>query len=143
MDINQFVSLYPRLYHMAEVGAWPSIKKHGLLSTRAVLNLHGVAGKERHQYEKNYRPEKMTVGSGKSAIVLRDQKPMPPNRLYRALTDGSTPEQWYQLLNGKVFMWSSNWQLQTQGRVRTIRPKQKSTCGQCRSAFGAASKTGG
>jgi hypothetical protein len=31
---------------------------------------------------------------------------MPPGRLATALQDGISPADWYQLLNGKVFMWA-------------------------------------
>ena len=91
---------------MAEVGTWPSIKKRGLLSTSAALDKLGIQGKERTALESDHRPEKVTIGSGANAIVLRDQKPMPPDRIAKALVDGSTPRQWYKFLNGKVFMWA-------------------------------------
>lgn len=91
---------------MAEVGTWPSIKQRGLLSTSAVLDALGITGLARAQYEVEHRPEKMTVGQGANAIVLRDQKPMPPDRIAKALVDGTTPQQWYKFLNGKVFMWA-------------------------------------
>ena len=32
---------------------------------------------------------------------------MPPNRLAQALPDGLTTEQWYRLINSKVFFWVS------------------------------------
>lgn len=113
MDINRFVALYPRLYHMAEVGTWPSIKERGLLSTSAVLDHLGVRGANRQQYETEHRPEKMTVGTGAAAVILRDQKPMPPDRISRALVDGTSPQQWYTFLNGKVFMWAEEKRLLT------------------------------
>jgi hypothetical protein len=91
---------------MAEVGTWPSIKQRGLLSTSAALDHLGIEGAARAQYETQHRPEKMTIGQGTEAIVLRDQKPMPPDRISKALVDGTTPEEWYKFLNGKVFMWA-------------------------------------
>ena len=35
---------WPRLYHMAEAGSWESVKRHGLLSTTALLDLFEVSG---------------------------------------------------------------------------------------------------
>ena len=32
---------YPVLYHIAWGGSWPSIKEHGLLSTKALLRSYG------------------------------------------------------------------------------------------------------
>jgi hypothetical protein len=44
---EELVSIYPRLWHMAEDGSWPSIADNGLLSTSALLDLYGVSGKSR------------------------------------------------------------------------------------------------
>lgn len=99
---------------MAEVGTWESIKQRGLLSTTAVLDTLGITGAARDQYESEHRPEKMTVGLGAHAIVLRDQKPMPPDRIANALAGtGITPQQWYRFLNRKVFMWAEEERLLT------------------------------
>jgi hypothetical protein len=122
LEVKRFIALYPRLYHMAEVGTWPSIKQRGLLSTSAVLDKLGITGAARAQYESEHRPEKMTVGTGANAIVLRDQKPMPPHRIQKALVDGTTPAQWYQFLNGKVFMWAQQERLLT---LLNARPYKK------------------
>lgn len=106
MNIDVFISRYPILYHMAENGSWSTIKQHGLLSTVAVLDRYGISGQQRELLEKQHRPEKITVGPPGDQIVLRDQKPMHPIRLARALVDGTTPSQWYRHLNGRVFMWA-------------------------------------
>lgn len=106
MDVEALLKRYPRLFHMAERGTWESIKKHGLLSTSAALDLHKVTGSARRKLEAEHRPDKVTIGLT-DEIVLRDQKPMPPERLARALQDGISPAEWYQLLNGKVFMWAA------------------------------------
>jgi len=122
LEAQRFIALYPRLFHMAEVGTWPSIKQRGLLSTSAVLDDLGITGLARAQYETEHRPEKMTVGHGANAIVLRDQKPMPPDRIGKALVDGTTPRQWYKFLNGKVFMWAEEKRLLT---LLNARPYKK------------------
>jgi hypothetical protein len=41
---DEFATKYPRVYHVAEAGSWPSIKPHGLLSVAALLDLFEVAG---------------------------------------------------------------------------------------------------
>jgi hypothetical protein len=106
MELSDLIARYPRLYHMAERGTWPSIKANGLLSTSAVLDRFGVNGAQRRMLEESHRCEKILVGTDGSGIVLRDQKPMRPSRLKDALVDGTTPEQWYKFLNGRVFMWA-------------------------------------
>ncbi|CRM53948.1 DUF7002 family protein [Pseudomonas sp. 8 R 14] len=112
MDLEKLIELYPRIYHMAERGAWDSIRTRGLMSTTAVLDHLAVADGERARYESEHRGQKMDVKSGDpSSIVLRDQKPMPEGRLITALTGGTTPRQWYELINGKVFFWAEEQRL--------------------------------
>lgn len=88
------------IYHLAEATNWPFIERHGLLSTRALLDLFNIYGQQ-VCIEQCHRPERMVLPNG---IVLRDQKPMPPEALKRCLV-GMTPAQWYTLLNSKVFFW--------------------------------------
>ena len=108
MKVEKIVELYPRLYHMAERDSWESIKNLGLLSTSAVLDYFSVTGNERTPFESEQRKTKMGVPPGDgSRIILRDQKPMPRNRLMMALKDGTTPEDWYRLINNKVFFWTN------------------------------------
>lgn len=106
MNLQALINRYPTLYHMAEKDSWPSIKMHGLLSTTAVLNKYGIGGAYRLQLEEQHRPEKVSVGVAGDVIVLRDQKPMAPDRLQQALTGGVTTAEWYRLINRKVFMWA-------------------------------------
>lgn len=99
---------YPRLYHMAEDGAWPSIRTHGLLSTSALLRAHGVAGEAAAGLEARRRPAGVRLsGPGLPEAVLRDQGPMSDAALRRCLDDGLAPEDWYRRLNGRVFFWPS------------------------------------
>ncbi|MFT4510342.1 DUF7002 family protein [Caballeronia sp. 15711] len=108
MEIDKLIEVYPRLYHMAERGTWDSIRARGLLSASAVLDHFRLTGEDRTRYESVQRPAKMEVVAGHpEKIVLRDQKPMPHNRLLVALQDGITPEEWYRIINAKVFFWAT------------------------------------
>jgi hypothetical protein len=108
VQLEKLLQRYPFVYHMAEVGTWPSIQRRGLLSTTASLDALGIAGAQRAALESAYRPEMSHLRpGGADDIVLRDQRPMPPRRLVQALPDGVTTEQWYRLINGKVFFWVS------------------------------------
>jgi hypothetical protein len=96
----------PVLYHMAERGSWPSIRRHGLLSTSALLDLYDVAGSEREAIEARRRPDGVVIESPSiGRAVVRDQKPMDDAGLRRCLHDDLQPEDWYRLLNRKVFFW--------------------------------------
>lgn len=61
-----------------------------------------MRGERRERLEQAHRPDRATLPNG---IVIRDQKPMPPTALARCLRDGTTPAEWYALLNAKVFLW--------------------------------------
>jgi hypothetical protein len=105
ISADELVNHFPRLYHMAELGTWPSIKAHGLLSTSALLDLYGVNGEERRRIESRRRPESVTMRHDRyGPAVIRDQKPISDSALQKCLT-GMTPTEWYRLLNTKVFFW--------------------------------------
>lgn len=112
MEIEALIHRYPYLYHMAERESWPSIRRHGLLSTTALLDRHGINGKQRLQFEEAHRPEKVPLVVDKTqTVILRDQKPMSDDRLEMCLQEGLTPRDWYKLLNGMVFFWVSEQRL--------------------------------
>lgn len=106
MEVERLIERYPRLYHMAEAGTWPSIRQHGLLSSNEVVRLAGLTGNARLSMRRDHRPEKVpVVVPSIGTVVLRDQKPMEPGRLQQALVDGTTPAEWYELINARVFFW--------------------------------------
>jgi hypothetical protein len=91
---------------MAQRGSWPSIREHGLLSTSALLDRYGLAGAERIRVEARRRPKSVPLPQvGLGSVVVRDQLPMDDKGLSRCLQDGLSPEDWYRLLNSKVFFW--------------------------------------
>jgi hypothetical protein len=107
------IDIFPRLYHVTDGGAWASIRTHGLLSTSALLALYGVQGPVRTGFESERRPAGVTLRSdGLPDVLVRDQSPISDRALLRCLTDGMTPREWYRILNGKVFFWTSMQRLQ-------------------------------
>jgi hypothetical protein len=97
---------YPVLFHMAEAGSWPSIKRHGLLSTQSLLDLFEIGGERRQEILERRRPELISIEHPKyGRAVIRDQKPLSEKKLAGCLRDGLTPPQWLRLLNSKVFFW--------------------------------------
>lgn len=102
---EQLIERFPRLWHMAEAGSWPSIKRNGLRSTTALLDLFEYSGSERTAIEARRRPASVAITHPQvGTAVIRDNKPMYESVLERTLV-GYTPEEWYRLLNGKVFFW--------------------------------------
>lgn len=102
------ITLYPRLFHMAEDGSWPSIQKHGLLSTSRLLELFQVKGAERNRLESQRRPQSVTITCNDlGSAVVRDQKPLREAPLAACLKDNLTPCEWYKILNARTFFWLS------------------------------------
>lgn len=91
----------PYTYHLAEEVNRQSIEQRGLLSTTALLDLGGICGTERERIERQHRLACVKPPNG---ILIRHQRPMPPKALERCLI-GMTSEEWYVLLNSKVFFW--------------------------------------
>jgi hypothetical protein len=91
-------------FHLAEPANWPSIRRHGLLSAERLLDLAKAPKKEREAILFQHRPESVVPANG---VIIRDQKPMPPHLLARALPKDVTPSEWYRFLNRFVFLWSN------------------------------------
>jgi len=119
---EELAARYPRLYHVARCGSWPAIQRHGLLSTAALLDLFEVSGGKRRAIESRRRPCCITIEHPvHGAAVIRDQMPMDDAGLIRALQDGLTPQQWYQMLNNKVFFWMTPARLESLLNARAYR----------------------
>lgn len=124
MTEEDLVALCPRLFHMAEDGAWPSIRDHGLLSTSALLDLYGVTGAARDAVEAQRRPAGFRLERpGLPGATVRDQLPMSDAGLARCLDDELAPSDWYRLLNGRVFFWPSAKRLERLLGARAYRGK--------------------
>ena len=90
---------------MAEDESWESIRRHGLLSTSALLDSFEVEGEERYAIESTRRPEIVRVEHPEHGVALvRDNKPMQEKSLEMCLVE-MTPREWYEHLNRRVFFW--------------------------------------
>jgi hypothetical protein len=109
MDVEAFIHRYPRVFHMAEEGSWPSIMSKGLLSTTALLDRFGYTEPgERRAIESSRRPESVAItdrATGETAVI-RDNKPLRDAALAVCLR-GMTTTQWYETLNARTFFWVS------------------------------------
>lgn len=118
---KELAKVYPCLYHMADAQSWENIRKHGLLSTTALLDLFEVRGEDRARIEERHRPEcvEITHATHRRAVV-RDQKPLIESKLRKSLRD-CTVEEWYRLLNKHVFFWLTKDRLKTMLCARAYR----------------------
>jgi hypothetical protein len=105
MEVDDLAAHYPQLFHMAEAGAWPSIQKHGLRSTQALLDLFEIEEPQRSEILETRRPQIIPIAHPTHGTALiRDNKPLKDSFLAKCLTDMTIPD-WYAHLNGKVFFW--------------------------------------
>jgi hypothetical protein len=105
LTADYIATRWPRLYHMAEAGSWPSIQKFGLRSTTALLDLFQIEGSERDAIEAVKRPEMVQIHDAThGAAWIRDNKPINETVLRRTLVGISEPN-WYRSLNSRVFFW--------------------------------------
>lgn len=107
-ELDALLEDHPLLFHMAEAGAWPSIRRHGLLSTSALLDLFEVTGAAREAVEARRRPESVTLAHPiQGRAVIRDNKPISDSKLLKVLEGSMAPADWYRMLNARVFFWLS------------------------------------
>lgn len=104
MEVGEFSSRHPRLWHLAHGDAWLGLQEHGLLSAQALVRACEVPRTEQEGLLNVRRTiaVPLTLPNGAPA-VLRDQKPLHERKLQSALTDGMTVPEWLGLLNGLVF----------------------------------------
>jgi hypothetical protein len=93
-----------RLYRLAEADNLDSILRRGLMSTRRLVGMTNLPERERKNLLRRHRPGSVRLRQG---VLIRDQRPMSPT-VSRALDDDLEPADWYELLNGFVFFWSTN-----------------------------------
>lgn len=86
-------------YHVADIRNWKSIEVHGLLSSQSLVERSSNVDRS---VLRRHRPDKVYLDCG---AFIRDQSAMPRNSIKRALRSGVTPEDWFELLNSKVFFW--------------------------------------
>lgn len=111
MQEDELIRRFPTLYHMAEDNTWPTIKQHGLLSTAALLDLFDADARTRTEVLGQVRRSKIALEHPlHGTAVVRDQRPL--KFLDRCLTPGTTPQQFLDALNNRVFFWLTYERLQ-------------------------------
>lgn len=123
ISAERLSELYPRVYHMAEEGAWDSIRRRGLLSTTALLDLFEIQGDDRFAIESRHRAQPVTLRHPvHGEVVIRDQIPMRESSLRQCLVN-MTPRQWYEFLNRRTFFWMTQERLLTLLAARAYRDR--------------------
>jgi len=126
--INQISTKYPKLYHMADKRNWENIKKLGLLSTTALLDLFDYRGDKRIQIESQLRTREFKIKHPEHGeVIIRDQDPM-TDRPSQGISlneclEGVTPQEWFEFLNKQTFFWADTKGLKFMLGARLYRKK--------------------
>jgi len=120
---EQIIQHYPKIYHMAESGSWKSIKRFGLLSTSALLDLFEINGPKRFEIESKQRRKNVIIKHPDYGMaVIRDQKPLPESALKKFI-DGMSTTEYYELLNHMTFFWARKERLERLLNARAYKNK--------------------
>lgn len=104
----------------------PSIEKHGLLPTSALLRLFAVPESARAGIEQQRRPRPVECQHpihGK--IIITDNLPLSEKALAACLEDGLSPEDWLLMLNARVFFWPDEDSMRNHLAARFNRNKKR------------------
>ena len=113
MQVDQLVHGYPRLYHLAAAGSWPSIRERGLLPTAQLVDDFGPPPDVRAAILDQPRTRSFLLTHPRlGQVVIRDQVPLRPHILAQRLTGLTVPE-WLAILNDRVFFWLGRQRLDT------------------------------
>lgn len=101
----EFIRRHPQLFHVSEAGAWPVIRRLGLLSATALLDRFEVTAESRRQVEAAPRRDAVRLWHpAHGEAWIRDNKPLRPEILATCL-EGISETEWMRLLNTRVFFW--------------------------------------
>jgi hypothetical protein len=107
MTPESLAAYHPRLYHVTAPEAGESIKRHGLLSTEALLKLFDITSKRRAEIAGRRRDsEVMLEHPDHGRAVISDNLPLSFSALEKCLDDDLTPVEWLRILNTRVFFWA-------------------------------------
>jgi len=122
MRTDELIRLYPRLFHMAADGSWPSIERHGLLSATALVEKWDVSTADaRSSLLDQVRVESTIIEhAAYGSAIVRDQKPIHEESLSEVLIDMTIPE-WLAELNSRVFFFVQEERMSTLMNARSYR----------------------
>ena len=100
------IDLCPRLYHVTAIDNWDPILEHGLLPVSALLERFENDDGQHNCRERQHRnDDEMLDDPVHGRAIIRHQKPLKESMLRKCLLDDLTPEDWFQILNQRVFFW--------------------------------------
>jgi hypothetical protein len=106
MDVEELIARHPRVFHTMSATAWPSVQRHGLLSTHRLIGLYGLDADERDRLLSTPRRQSTVLRApGLPPAVIRDQKPM--KFISEKIDPQSSLTEYLTAINSRVFFWAS------------------------------------
>jgi hypothetical protein len=104
MTPEEIADKHPRLYHLAEYDAVPSILKHGLWSAEVLARDCGLSEAAQDALLRHCRKKAETLNHPVfGRVTISDNSPLSRARLALCLDDGLSASDWLSILNGLVF----------------------------------------
>jgi hypothetical protein len=106
MTPEELASRHPRLYHVTRPGAWEAISRFGMLPALALLEHFEENQQRRMDLVTKRRPKEVELAHpAHGTVILNDNLPLSERALAACLDDGLTPQDWFRMLNERVFFW--------------------------------------
>jgi hypothetical protein len=124
MDVEELIARHPRVFHTMSATAWPSVQRHGLLSTRRLIELFGLDTAERDLLLSAPRRQSTVLRApGLAPAVIRDQKPM--KFIEEKIDPSSSLAEYLTSINSRVFFWASPERLDRLRRAKEYRTEEQ------------------
>nr|WP_221381987.1 hypothetical protein [Actinoplanes polyasparticus] len=124
MEVEQLIARHPRVFHTMSATAWPSVQRHGLLSTQRLIDLFGLDAAERDRLLRAPRRRSTVLRApGMPPAVIRDQKPM--KFLAEKIDRDSSLAEYLAAINSRVFFWASPERLDRLRRAKEYRTEDQ------------------
>ncbi|WP_285560439.1 DUF7002 family protein [Actinoplanes regularis] len=124
MDVEELIERHPRVFHTMSAAAWPSVKRHGLQSTRRLIDLFGLDAAERDRLLSSPRRQSTVLRApGLPPAVIRDQKPM--KFIAEKIDPDSSLAEYLDAINSRVFFWASGERLERLRQAKEYRSEDQ------------------
>jgi hypothetical protein len=121
MTADELADLHPHLFHITAPGNGERIKEHGLYPTRD-LAAH-LSTSMRDEFLRTRREDSVPIAHPEFGLVtINDNKPIVLSSLSDCLDDGLTAADWLEMLNSRVFFFTSKAKL---GRLENARANRE------------------
>jgi hypothetical protein len=124
MDVEELMARHPRVFHTMSATAWPSVQRHGLLSTQKLINLFGLDAAERDRLLNAPRQQSPVLRApGLPPAIIRDQKPM--KFIAEKIDPDSSLTEYLAAINSRVFFWASPERLDRLRQAKQYRTEEQ------------------